>query len=941
MMAMLRKLENLEKAYLEKFDLVMHADYPNYWACRCVLELQYAYRLVRNADPSLLKLVESGVDLAWKAHQEQGALLKGAAMEVEALLAPLAAKAKAYRLLCVGHAHIDMNWMWGYGETTSIALDTFQTMLDLMDEYPGFTFGQSQAAVYRIVEEHAPEMLEKIRQRVAEGRWEVTASTWVEADRNLPNLESTARQFLYTRQYLSQLLGIDPDRLNLDFEPDTFGHHLHVPEVLADAEIKYYYHCRGYEGHVLYRWQAPSGRSILMFREPTWYNWTLDGRSAQVVPEFCETYGLDTMLRVYGVGDHGGGPTRRDLERILDMDTWPIFPRFEFGTYAQFFALADKATKDIPLVKGELNFVFDGCYTTQSRQKKGNRLGEALLSEAEGATALANLFWGHPYNSGGFAAGWKKVLFNQFHDILPGSGTVETREYAMGQYQEALTVANTARTASLRSLERQLDTSKLAPVEGVGAAGRSEGAGVGFGLTEGRVAQTSFHSGPTRLFTVFNPLQNEREDFVQVSVWDWPGVTSRMRWRDAQGNNLAHHVLSSESNAYWGHLHQEVMVKVKLSGLGYNTLVLDEAEPQDFRLEEIGPRLDKPLEIVLENEHLRAEFDLHHGGLISLRDKQTGRELVSRDTPSGVFRLVKEDPIRGMSAWTVGRYLEVTSLNHAVRYKNPPVESGVARQSVAYSLDFGNGSLLSVTVSLYQGEKLLRFDTTVRWQEIGDAKKFFPQLNFLVAPQYAFQKISYDIPMGTLERSPFNHDVPAQSFGMPVNPAGASLLLVCDSKYGFRATGETLALTLIRSSVDPDPWPEIGEHRIQIGLALAEGGPVENLALAQRFCRPAVVTSSKAHPGTLKAHGNLLDLSGVRLVLSGIKKGEQGGLVMRFYEAEGHSGEASLSFAKPPTKAQLANLLEHGISGQAKVEGLRVKFSYKPFSVVTLIVWFA
>ena len=138
--------------------------------------------------------------------------------------------------------------------------------------------------------------------------------------------ESLARHLLYARRYISELLEIPVEKLDLDFAPDTFGHGCHVPELLNQGGIKYYYHCRGHQGDNFFRWRAPSGAEILAFREPTWYNLSFDYGMFRHVPQFCGKYGVDITLGIYGVGDHGGGPTRRDLERIRDMQTWPLFP---------------------------------------------------------------------------------------------------------------------------------------------------------------------------------------------------------------------------------------------------------------------------------------------------------------------------------------------------------------------------------------------------------------------------------------------------------------------------------------------------------------------------------------------------------------------------------------------------------------------------------------
>lgn len=169
-----------------------------------------------------------------------------AVLAAEERLKSLSCVAKSLSVIYAAHAHIDMNWEWGAQETVTAVIDTFQTMLDLMDEYPDFTFSQSQASTYEIIEKHCPSMLERIRARVQEGRWEVTASTWVEPDKNMTGTESMARHILYTKRYLSRLLGVSAESLNIDFEPDTFGHSANIPEgFLSQGGVKYYYHAAG------------------------------------------------------------------------------------------------------------------------------------------------------------------------------------------------------------------------------------------------------------------------------------------------------------------------------------------------------------------------------------------------------------------------------------------------------------------------------------------------------------------------------------------------------------------------------------------------------------------------------------------------------------------------------------------------------------------------
>jgi alpha-mannosidase len=225
----------------------------SYWADRAVTQIRYADRLSTVCNGAYDDLVDSACKFVIAGVDKDGVVTKSTGEGVENILKELSSKAKSYKIICAAHAHIDMNWMWPWDETVAITLETFRTMLDLMNEYPDYTFSQSQASVYKIVEDHDPDMLDEIRKRVREGRWEVTASTWVETDKNIPNGESLSRHILYTKQYLSKLLDIDPDSLTIDFEPDTFGHNINVPEILNQGNVKYYYHCRGYEGHNMYK----------------------------------------------------------------------------------------------------------------------------------------------------------------------------------------------------------------------------------------------------------------------------------------------------------------------------------------------------------------------------------------------------------------------------------------------------------------------------------------------------------------------------------------------------------------------------------------------------------------------------------------------------------------------------------------------------------------
>ena len=329
---------------------------------------------------------------AWRHIVKQAtlAMAEHGLAAAEHILLPIAATAKSYTIHCVGHAHIDMNWMWGWQETVAITLDTFRTVLLLMEEFPSFCFSQSQASVYRIVEEFDSDLHRRIRARIVEGRWEVTASHWVEGDRNIAGSEALCRQLSETRRYLQESLGLSPEDVPIDWSPDTFGHAATMPAIDSRAGVRFMYACRTGDPHraPVFWWQAPDGSRILVNREIDWYISEAAPKATRKLIEFCKASGLRTWMQVYGVGDHGGGPTRRDLRRFIDMDAWPVFPRFRFGRALDFFMLLEKEGARWPVIARELNFEFAGCYTGQSMIKRGNRQGERLLARAETALAL-------------------------------------------------------------------------------------------------------------------------------------------------------------------------------------------------------------------------------------------------------------------------------------------------------------------------------------------------------------------------------------------------------------------------------------------------------------------------------------------------------------------------------------------------------------------------
>lgn len=933
---------------ISKLETIKKSTPAGYWSTRIISQLEYAAKISSINGGKYDDIINSAIQFISQRYDRDAAITKETALEAEHMIAELSDAAKAFKVICAAHAHIDMNWMWRWDETVAIALDTFRTMLDLMDEYPEFTFSQSQASVYRIVEEYAPEMLEEIKKRVKEGRWEVTASTWVETDKNMPNGESLARHILYTKRYLSDLLGIKPESLQIDFEPDTFGHSINVPEILAKGGVKYYYHCRGYEGHNIYRWVAPSGSSVIAYREPLWYNGQIEPSMALYVPEFCTEHHMDTMLKVYGVGDHGGGPTRRDIERIIDMNTWPVFPQIRCGTFAEYFALIEKVSEQLPEVKGELNFIFSGCYTTQTRIKMANRIAEATLNEAEAFAAVSALCAASRYSSDEFAKAWENVLFNHFHDIIPGSGIIDTREYAMGLFQKTMAIANTRRSLSMRAIASAIDTSELITQKEDIKETTSEGAGVGYGIKDFRAMQGERGRGKTRIFHVFNPAAFERHEAVELTIWDWQGDIEKIAFKDHQGNVIQHQLLDHGFSHYWGHNYVRALIQADVPACGYSTYVMTEAEDEKIAAPlPRDPRTEKPFEAVLENNLVKVIFDPKNAAIVSLVDKTSNFELIDKTRPAGIFRLIEEDASQGMTAWVVGRYMDVENLLENVKAKNICYGTDKIRQYISYEMPF-RSSTLKVTVSLDHDSPAIKYSVECDWHEIGKPGVRVPQLGFYVPLAYECSHYKYDVPFGVIERQALNMDVPGNSFAVGINPAAdaKSIMLVTDSKYGFRCVDNSMAITLIRSSADPDPYPEFGIHRFN--FAICPVSTESNKALieeAYRFNHPLNFVSNTAHRGTLPAVKSFMALESGSVAISAIKMAEDDGsnkLMVRVYETEGTPTTATLHFFRNISRATIVDINEKAVESAPAVliDGSTVSFEIAPFNVIGICVEF-
>ncbi|MFZ4894738.1 alpha-mannosidase [Plantibacter sp. Mn2098] len=367
----------------------------------------------------------------------------GSAAAGRAVLEPLLASpayASAHRLIAVGHAHIDSAWLWPVRETIRKCARTFSNVLDLMDRDPDFVFACSSAQQFAWMKEHYPALFERIKVRVAEGRFVPVGGMWVESDTNMPGAEAMARQFIAGKRFFLEEFGVEPLEVWL---PDSFGYSGALPQIVKAAGSKYFltqkisWNETNRFPHHTFDWEGIDGTRVFTHFPPVdTYNSTLSGEElARAQRQYAEKGASNVSLVPFGFGDGGGGPTREMLAAAKRTASLEGSPVVELATPRAFFEQAEAGYETPPVWSGELYLEFHrGTYTSQARTKRGNRRSEHLLREAElwAATAAVRTGADYPYEI--LERSWHTVLLQQFHDILPGSSIAWVHQVAEANY---------------------------------------------------------------------------------------------------------------------------------------------------------------------------------------------------------------------------------------------------------------------------------------------------------------------------------------------------------------------------------------------------------------------------------------------------------------------------------------------------------------------------
>ncbi len=816
--------------------------------------------------------------------------------KAEKALTLFQSRAKEYKVYLVGHSHIDMNWLWPMEDTIDVCLRDFDTVNKLMKEFPSLHFSQSQAAVYEIVRKKDPSLFNEVKKRIKEKKWESTSSTWVEGDLNMAAGEALVRQLLYGKTYTKKMLGANP---KVCWEPDTFGHPVSYPQVLAKAGIKYYYFMRCGKKLPIFWWEAPDGSRVLAFNSI--YNGEITAKNVvSIATEIARDYAIKSSMYLFGVGDHGGGPTRRDILTKMELDKRPALPNLIFSSSEYFYDEALKEKTDYPIVKDELNPIFEGCYTTHSDIKKVNREGENLLLTAESLATLASLYdYSYPHSS--LKEAWEKVCFNQFHDIFDGSAIHSSYEYSGKLGEEAKKTAQNIIEDSLTSLSSHIKTERK--------------------------------NKKALPLIVFNQLGWSRDDLVAIEM--------------PQEAFSSFHLIDQKDNLVPFQIEGKKLVFVarKVPTFGYKTYWMVEGEKTP--LSEAKLSINK--EGKMESADYLLEIEPSTGVITRLYDKKAQKEIFrpsslmegnpdtySIDKASNLLRLFKETP-HSMSSWVIGNIEKVVNLSNGCQIKIE--EEGPVRVILGINRSF-NESRIEQKIILYRDLERIDFVTKIDWQEKGSQKEGIPMLRVSFHLNFSSPEATFEIPFGHIKRPALGEEMPALRW-IDVSQADYGVSLINDCKYGHQVQGNSISLTLLRSPYEPDALPDLGIHHIGYAIYPHKGRweKEKTIRKAAEFNQPLLAQWQKVQEGNLPSSFGLLNLEQSNLVVSGLKKTEDDkGIILRFYEVEGKKTTATLASNLPLASCIETNLLEEKERNDLSLIEEKVQIEVLPFEIKTLLL---
>jgi alpha-mannosidase len=853
------------------------------------------------------------------------ASLKASTAKLE-VLKPLLERATFH---LTGNSHIDAAWLWPWTETVDVVKRTFGTALQLMYEYPEYTYSQSAAAYNEWIAQKYPDMNAQIAERIKEGRWEIVGGMWVEPDLNMPDGESLVRQLLVGKRWYKQAYGVD---VRIGWNPDSFGYTWQLPQIFKKSGVDYFvtqkmaWNDTNQLPFKFFWWESPDGSKVLTYFPHDYANNDLN--PVRLARDFTiaqkQATGLPGILDLYGVGDHGGGPTRAILDEGFHWAApGHVTPKIEFGTAQPYFTALEKQIApdspewdyasiakgytdpaavagkvSIPTWKSELYFEYHrGVMTTQANHKRNMRESEEQVLNAEKWASLAWLD-GKAYPATELTEDWKKVLFNQFHDLAAGSGIGVIYKDAQKDYEVVRFSTNEIDAAALGTVVEQINTN-----------------GVGVPVV------------------VYNPLGWERSGEVNVRVQlaqvGKAGVS-------VSTNDVVSRVKTDEKT---GVVDLSIQV-AKVPALGYKVLWI---QPNKGGDKVKGPGADETEKsITLNNEAIRITVDKKTGCITSLFDKQSNFETIASGACGNELQAFKDTP-KDYDAWNVdpGTFDQQTTLftqGASVELLktdalNPAIRVSRSSQSSKFvqTISLGNWNSKQADV-----------DNEIDWHE----SHILLKAAFPLAASGPFA--TYEIPYGTIDRATTRNnswekaqfEVPAMRWA-DLGNGKHGLSVLNQTKYGYDAVGNQLRLTLLRSPKWPDPEADMGHHSFHYALYPHAGSWKDALTVRKgyEYNYPLTAIVTTAHAGALPATHSFVSVTPENVVLTAVKKAEDTkGLIFRVYEWAGKNATAEFHVPAGASGATVTNMQETPEGSPLTVTGDVVKVAIHPYEILTIRV---
>ena len=741
------------------------------------------------------------------------------------------------KVTMVGNSHIDPVWLWRDREGYQAVRSTFASALERMKEFPEFCYTASSSAFYVWLERYCPDMLEEIRQRVEEGRWHLAGGWWVEPDCNIPGGESLIRQGLYGQRELLRLFG---RRATCGYNVDSFGHQAGLPAILAGQGLRGYVFMRPQPDQLTlpapaFRWEGEDGSTVIGERcEGEYCAWTRTAivENLDKTLAAMERCGLEHLPVYYGVGNHGGGPTIENIKAIRELTLERPELDIQNGGPDDFFGSVDSAA--LPAWQGELEGCFPGCFTVDAELKRLCRDTEAALVKAEILSVMAGC---EEQTHEQLRESWKLLLFCQFHDTLAGTARKEARDDAVIDLHRCLSVAREVIGGCLQLLSSRFDLR-----------------GDGFPLL------------------VVNPTDTPWDGLVETDI-EWRSKFP-MRLKDAAGNEQVYDASVIRLTAPDTRKHFVFRGQVPAFGVAVYRL-MPEAPTRP------GVPMDCP-ENTLENDFLRARIDPETGALVSLWDKQAGRELLSGPAE---LRVYEDDRDTWGAKGDIGALRGVYRAEKVYREEN-----GALRTTITCRMSHGRSEAL-IRWSLTRDDHQLRVDIRL------DSREKLAATVLHVPFAQPFDRAIAEAAFTEQER-PFQEagERNMQRY-LDLTGSEGGMLVLNRAKFGYRQLEGALEVLLLRGSVHAFG---AGEHLSDAReYDFADQGisecsfvfcphqemltRAERVRRAQRLHRVPETLLAEQHTGAEPRR----QLSALELtecdgcVITAVKRGEDGGVIVR------------------------------------------------------------